>query len=214
MSSLIDEEFEPLEEKEERYRDERGLEATPKAEIQLGRNFYDQTPKGRNRSLDYLFTSTSLKNVFDCEVTNYKFTESVEINRFQNEETLNLNNFTNLNECCEVDILDPLRNETIQRQERILLEEESTKVMNAELQKIISSYKLIKNRKIETKKNFEEFKLDSISKEIQKDFEFKKGTNLRTQSSLIFYNLLMVSQKNQLSLKQNAPFNKLYLVKV
>jgi len=67
---------------------------------------------------------------------------------------------------------------------------------------------------LEAKKNFEEFKLDFLTKEILKKYDLKQVCSFKSKATLFFYNMMIVSQAEQLSLKQNKPFDTLYLVKI
>ena len=67
---------------------------------------------------------------------------------------------------------------------------------------------------LQHKKNFEEFKLDTLTSDIQKKGDLRQNCSFRAKSTLIFYNMMMVTQTQQLSLRQNKPFQKMYLVKI
>ena len=65
-----------------------------------------------------------------------------------------------------------------------------------------------------SKKNFEEFKLDELSREIKVEFNGQNQSSFRGKCALIFYNMMITTQDHQFSLRQNSPFEKFYLVKI
>ncbi len=89
-----------------------------------------------------------------------------------------------------------------------LIEKELSQRINSDLQVQIEQI-------FDSKKNFDEFKLNEIAKEISPHSAYRsKITSFRAECSFVFYNMLIVSQTKQICLKQNNPFNKFYLMKI
>jgi hypothetical protein len=171
-----------------------------------------------SKVMSELQTSTSIKNVFD----DYFFVEASQQNKnIQNGQSSQMKKDERV--VTNIDDGSGLSPSNCSYQNSSSIEKEKFQMINKELQENIEKYLLIIFISILSilisKGNFEEFKLDQIAKEIFKSFpNFQTSRNnalyTRAECSLIFYNMLIVSQTQNFYLKQNSPNGKLYMIKI
>jgi hypothetical protein len=101
-------------------------------------------------------------------------------------------------------------NTPVKKSEQKLLEEEQKKLLLN--QSIRNSIEL----NLKSKRNMEEFKIQTLSSEIKEAFgsPTKSNLNFKFNTALTFYNTLIISQEKKLFLKQKKPFDSLYIINI
>jgi hypothetical protein len=136
LHSFLDEHYDFEFSREENFRN--GIEESPQNRININ-PLLIQTPDNKKRGLDDLLYSTSLRNVFESEVTHYKFHDATDIGK--GEKSLIPKQINQLNGDLQNDndFIEPMKLETVLKQERIIMEEEAIKAMNIKLQEVLYS---------------------------------------------------------------------------
>ncbi len=143
LHSFLDEHYEFEYSKEETFRNEvedcpQNLihidpPLVPQSQAQVTR--LTQTPQNKRRNLDDLVYSTSLKNVFESEVTHYKFADPDKVK----VENNNISPHMNENIPADNSLMEPSKLENVLKQEKIHMEEQAIKAMNFQLQEVLST---------------------------------------------------------------------------
>jgi hypothetical protein len=158
-----------------------------------------------SKVMSELMTSTSIKNVFEDNYSSQHVYPEEELEmKFDKEEKIFERN-------SPIGINENYASSKFGSEQKI-------QMINKELQENIKKY-IYKNltscSALTSKGNYQEFKLDQISIEISNNLSIrKKQLSTRAECSLLFYNMLIVSQTENFYLKQSAPFGKLYISKI
>jgi len=136
----------------------------------------------------------------------------------------------NFNDTFEFHEVDKIEDEVYRKSEQIKVdnieeinfpaEDDSTGVFsqisvnnkNSKMKNTIEKYDIIWFSYLIEKKNFEEFNFNNVYKSLKN--EILLSNNLKEDYSVIFYNILIICQSNNIQLKKNECNNKLYLIKI